>query len=227
MTALGEKGALAAAELAHEIRNILTIIEGAAYMLRRILPADGTELAIVGDLLAASERAAAASKRLMELAREETAREYPADLCAAVSGLTAALQRVVPERIAMSIDIERGVMHTPVSARATEQIVMNLVTNAVEAMPGGGRLAIRVARVPLVGLPQLVGLTVSDTGVGMDEATRRRCFDPFFTTKKAGNGIGLHTVRDHVDEAGGRISIDTTPGVGTTVGVYLPILPAG
>jgi len=110
-------------------------------------------------------------------------------------------------------------------ARATEQIVMNLVANAIEAMRNGGTLAIRVARVPLVGLPQLVGLTVSDTGVGMDEATRRRCFEPFFTTKPNGNGIGLHTVRELVELADGRISVDSTVGTGTTIGIYLPILP--
>lgn len=227
MTVLGEKGALAAAELAHEIRNILTIIDSAAYMLRRMLPADGPAFGIVGDMLRASERAASVAKRLMELAREETAREYPADLCAGVSGLSAALRRMVPDAVKLSIDIERGVMHTPVSVRGTEQIVMNLVTNAIDAMPAGGSLAIRVARLPLVGLPQLVGLTVSDTGAGMDEATRQRCFDPFFTTKPAGNGIGLHTVRDVVEEAGGRITVDSTPGTGTTIGVYLPILPEG
>jgi signal transduction histidine kinase len=103
---------------------------------------------------------------------------------------------------------------------------MNLVTNARDAMPGGGAIAVRVGEARVTGEQGPPGayvvLEVSDTGVGMDEATRQRLFEPFFTTKAQGSGLGLPIVYQIVDRSGGFLHVDSAPGRGTSIRAYLP-----
>jgi CheY-like chemotaxis protein len=179
-------------------------------------------------------RAVGLTRQLLAYSRRPRANLSPLDLNAVVSDLSGLLQRLLPEDIELALDLHPELGRAKVQAGQAEQILMNLVLNARDAMPHGGWLTLQTANVlldePLPGqawpVPAgpYVMLAVKDTGVGMDEPTRARLFEPFFTTKRPGEGtgLGLATVWDAVRACGGAIEVVSAPGEGTTFRVYLP-----
>lgn len=214
--------ALVAAELGHEMRNVLHIIQTLGSLLRKELPPASDASELVEDLLMTSERANRLSQRLMQLARE-TRWNDPADLAAVVSRLTTTLRRVAPQGITIELESSEGPVWTSLPALDIEQVLFNLAHNAFDAMSAHGVLGIRVTVTRNAAV-----LAVRDTGAGMDHETLQRCFEPFFTTKaERGTGIGLHAVREAVERAGGSVSIDSVEALGSTISVYLPLLDGG
>jgi CheY-like chemotaxis protein len=151
------------------------------------------------------------------------------DLNQVVKDLQRLLAPVIGEHVDMRLALGGGSMLIKADPSQIEQVIVNLVTNARDAMPRGGTLTIATSHVEAEGdatVPagSYVVLCVTDTGVGMDEGTRRRAFEPFFTTKEAGrgSGLGLATVHGVVEQSGGHISVESEPGAGTEFKVYLP-----
>jgi CheY-like chemotaxis protein len=148
------------------------------------------------------------------------------------------LRRLIGEHVELQVDLEEGLGPVLVDRGQIEQVLMNLALNARDAMPSGGMVSLATQRVELsqaraerhVGLqpgPHAL-LVVGDTGLGMDDETRSRAFEPFFTTKEPGKGtgLGLATVYGIVQQSGGSISLDSTPGKGTVVRIFLPLAQA-
>lgn len=217
-----ERSALVAAELGHEMRNVLSIIQSLGSLLRDELPPAGDASELVEDLLMTSERANRLTQRLMQLAHE-TLWNRPADLVAVVSRLTTTLRRVAPQGITIELESSEGPIWTSLPALDIEQVLFNLAHNAFDAMSARGVLGIRVTVTRNAAV-----LAVRDTGAGMDGETLRRCFEPFFTTKaERGTGIGLYAVREAVERTGGRVTIESVEAHGTTISVYLPLLDGG
>jgi two-component system cell cycle sensor histidine kinase/response regulator CckA len=213
--------------IAHDFNNLLTIIRGNADLLRS--PSPGANPAdLVDDLRFAADRAAALVRQLLMFSRRQPARPEVVDLNAVVAGMAGLLSRLLGERIAVETHLAPG----PVTARADhshlEQVVMNLAVNARDAMPEGGVLRLGTEVVesgePDEPLGRVVRLTVSDTGVGMSEQVKAQIFEPFFTTKgpDKGTGLGLATVFGIVQQAGGRIGVESAPGAGTTFRLSFP-----
>jgi signal transduction histidine kinase/CheY-like chemotaxis protein len=203
--------------IAHDFNNLLTAINGYGE-----LAAGHTEdervRGEIGELLKASERAAELTGQLLAFSRRQRLQPCPIDLNQLVLELDSLLRRLIGEHIAL-----RTVPHsTPAWIEADpgqiEQVVVNLVVNARDAMPGGGTVIVQVA-----GNGQ-VELIVSDTGCGMDDRTRAQAFEPFFTTKQPGEGtgLGLSTVYGIVSQSGGEISFETEPDRGTVFTISLP-----
>jgi two-component system, cell cycle sensor histidine kinase and response regulator CckA len=144
------------------------------------------------------------------------------------------LRRLIRDHIVLVVDLDPHVDRIRVDPGQLDQVVMNLVMNAGDAMPHGGTATVTTANVtldeadvaqhPYVHPGRYVSLTVADTGVGMDEATRKRVFEPFFTTKPTGKGtgLGLSTVYGIVKQSGGYVWVTSAPGAGTTVRICLP-----
>ncbi|HEU4763239.1 MAG TPA: ATP-binding protein, partial [Gemmatimonadales bacterium] len=161
-----------------------------------------------------------------------TAELVPVDLGDVVRELSVTLRRLVPRAIEFRVDVPERALVAIAEAGGIEQLLVNLVTNARDAMPEGGTLRIELDRVDVAVPPpgsaaapgNFIRLIVSDTGVGMDEATLRRIFEPFFTTKPAGvgTGLGMPVVEGLVRQHHGFLSIESTPGRGTTVSVHIP-----
>ena len=213
---------MVAAELGHEVKNVLMVIEALGSLLVEELPANGDGVHIVEELRHVSARASRLSHRLMQLARDSTSEE-PADLAAALSCMVATLKRIAKNGVAVELDVIDTHVWTRLCAIDAQQVVFNLAHNAFDAMSSGGSLVICLR---VYGNTAL--LTLRDSGAGMDPDTLRRCFEPFFTTKGAnGTGLGLHAARDAVERAGGRAVIESTAGDGTAVSIYLPILKTG
>jgi len=141
------------------------------------------------------------------------------DLNQLVTNVTRVLQPVLGDNIDLTIRLATGLARVSVNAHQIGQVIMNLVVNARDAMPEGGHIVIETANVG-----QVVMLSVSDTGSGMDEETRARLFEPYFTTKEPGRGtgLGLATVHDIVTQFGGQISVLSDAGSGSTFKIYLP-----
>jgi len=229
-------GRLAGA-VAHDFNNLLTAIVGYADMigereLHEETRRDANEIRNVAD------RASALTRQLLAFSRKQFVDPVILDLNQAIAGMLQVLPRVLGERIHTKIKLGSDLRPVKADAGQVEQMLLNLVLNARDAMAEGGDLVIETANVVLqhdrltdeslsLKPGSYVTLLVSDTGSGMDEATRARAFEPFFTTKPKGKGtgLGLATVYGIVDQSGGQISLESAPGRGTTFRIYLPEAP--
>ncbi|HWO88288.1 MAG TPA: ATP-binding protein [Gemmatimonadales bacterium] len=207
--------------IAHDLNNLLTVMLASADQVAE----SGASAAAVSDLRMAVRRAQVLVRRLVGFSRREDLRVHPVDLVAHVSEIGRLLRRLVRAPVEITVSAAPSVPPVLADESAIDQVLFNLVTNAQDAMPAGGTLAIRVEP----GEERVVRLVVSDTGMGMDAATRAHLFEPFFTTKPrgVGTGLGLTTVQAIVARLGGEIEVRSATGVGTTVVVSLPASDSG
>jgi PAS domain S-box-containing protein len=220
--------------VAHDFNNLLTIIKGYAEMaLNRSgnSPEVTADVRHIGD---ASERAAALVRQLLAFSRKQVLQPKSLDLNSIVLGLDKLLQRLVGEDIVMKTMADENVGTVKADPGQIEQVIMNLVVNARDAMPHGGRLTLETTNADLddayardhvsVRPGRYVMLAVTDTGVGMTPETIAHIFEPFYTTKESGHGtgLGLSTVYGIVKQSGGYIWVYSEPGKGTAFKIYLP-----
>ena len=219
--------------VAHDFNNMLTAILGNAELVLGELPVDDAHRDNIEEIRSAGQRAAALTQQLLAFSRKQILTTRVLHLGGVVNGIIPMLRRLIGENIDLrAITSNRG--HVKADRLQMEQVLMNLAVNARDAMPEGGRLTIETADVvldqayareyPYVTPGPYVLLVVSDTGDGMDAATRKRVFEPFFTTKPTGKGtgLGLATVYGIAKQSGGHIHVQSERGHGTTFKVYLP-----
>jgi two-component system cell cycle sensor histidine kinase/response regulator CckA len=192
---------------------------------------DDRMITYLQEMLNSSRRAAALTGQLLAFSRRQAVQPKVLHLCDLVRNMQRLLRRLIGEHVVLSVHTE-GHCLIQADPHQMEQVVMNLVVNACEAMPLGGSLDIRCERLsePLAppaeepGEPLAIMLEVRDTGIGMDEQIRPRIFDPFFTSKEQGKGtgLGLSMVYGIVSQSKGRIQVDSAPGEGTVFRIFLP-----
>ena len=226
-----------ASGVAHDFNNLLTIIKGYSSLLLE-KGSDGPDAHAALEIQQAADRAAALTRQLLAFGRRQTLQPRILELNIVVRGLEKMLRRVVAENVELAIDTASDLGCVNADPVQMEQVLLNLVVNARDAMPSGGKLTISTAPliVPadigndenLVRAGSYVGLSVHDTGIGMDSATRARIFEPFFTTKELGKGtgLGLSTVYGIIKQSNGHITVESEPGKGTTFRVSLPVADA-
>jgi PAS domain S-box-containing protein len=216
--------------VAHDFNNLLTVITGRAQMVLKRLP-PGDPLRRDADLIEqTAQRAASLTHQLLAFSRRQVLSPKVVDLNRVLAGLEAMLRRMVGDGIELVLVPGADLGRVHVDPGQIEQVITNLVLNASDAMPEGGRLTVETANVELEATPRgglqgpCVMLAVSDTGRGMDAETRAHLFEPFFTTKARGRGtgLGLSTVYGIVEQSGGTIQVESEPGHGTTIRVSLP-----
>jgi PAS domain S-box-containing protein len=222
--------------VAHDFNNILTAIIGYASLMQFEIDPDDPQSANVDQILQSSERAAKLVQNLMAFSRRETLAASPYVLNTIVDNIRDFLQRIITEDIHFHLTCSESVLNVCVDSGQIEQALTNLVTNARDAMPKGGRLTITTQQYELndsfvrnygYGIPGSYALiTVEDSGHGMDEETQKRIFEPFFTTKDVGKGtgLGLAIVYGIVKQHRGFITVSSEPGKGTAFRIYLPIV---
>jgi signal transduction histidine kinase len=219
------------AGIAHDFNNVLSVIVGSADLIAGALkPAERLE--DLAELRSAAERGSAMVRKLLGFSRQAAITVEPTDLADLMDGLRGMVRHLVPNPVRIDVAGVPGSVAV-IDPSAVEQIVLNLVTNARDAMGGRGTLRIEVqpavfaagaVPAPWMTAGAYVRLAVSDTGKGMDEATRARVFEPFFTTKPAGagTGLGLSMVYGLVKQQRGYVDVQSAPGKGTTVNLYFP-----
>ena len=220
--------------IAHDFNNVLMAMLGYGEMVADDLHDVGTADPEHADqIVAATRRAIELTARLTTFVRHEPARSEPLDVAELIESVLPLIKRLAPESIEIATHLEPGSI-VVLDRSEFEQVLFNLVVNAVDAMPDGGRLTIEVQGVDhnedraLTHLGEAAGrhvmVAVSDTGIGMNEQTRSRIFEPFYTTKPVGEGtgLGLAMAFGAVERAGGRIWVYSEPGRGTTFKIYLP-----
>jgi signal transduction histidine kinase len=221
---LGAVGQVAGG-LIHDFNNLLAVIIGSGQLSLRVLsPADPAR-DLVGQVVRAGEQAASLTRQLLGLIRERRTPPGPLDLNAVVAEMERLLRVLLGQAVELATSLAPGLRAVLADRAQVEQVILNLVVNARDAMPGGGRVLIETANVEGgdAGQDPAVLLRVADTGCGIDEQTRRHLFEPFFTTKgEKGTGVGLATVEGIVRRHRGRIAVDSTPGRGTAVSVFWP-----
>jgi signal transduction histidine kinase len=212
--------------IAHDFNNLLTVITSYSDLVLEDLARDDPKRDDVDQIRKAAEGAAALTRQLLAFSRQQVLETKVLDLRATVASTEKLLQRLIGADVLLTTSLAPDLGAVKADPGQLEQIIINLAVNARDAMPGGGRLTIEAANVEHApGRPgRYVRLALSDTGLGMDEQTRARMFEPFFTTKETGKGtgLGLATVYGIVKQAGGFIEVDSEPGRGTSVKVYLP-----
>jgi PAS domain S-box-containing protein len=225
--------------VAHDFNNLLSVILSYATMLAGDLPQGDPMRDDLDEIRAAGERAAALTRQLLAFSRQQILSPKTLNLNEVVTGMERMLRRLVGSHIEFTVIATPSLGKVTVDPSQIEQVIMNLVVNARDAMSRGGKLTIETANADLddrnlaeelgVTLGPYVALTIADTGVGMDDATQRRMFEPFFTTKERGKGtgLGLATVFGIVKQSGGGIAVQSEPGAGTIFKVYLPRVGVG
>ena len=216
--------------IAHDFNNLLTVICGNAELLADVTAADPVQSERVEDIRGAADRAAELVRQLLTFSRRQPAQPELIDLGDAVAATAGMLDRLLGERITVQTEPADRPVRVRIDRGQLEQVVMNLAVNAGDAMPDGGVLTLRVeegavpSSHPEVPPTRTARLVVSDTGAGMTDDVKARIFEPFFTTKgpDKGTGLGLATVYGIVEQAGGRIDVQSTPGAGATFRIDFP-----
>jgi two-component system cell cycle sensor histidine kinase/response regulator CckA len=221
--------------IAHDFNNLLSIILSYSAMMMEALSPEDPLRADAEQIAIAGQRARDLTRQLLAFSRRQMLRPEVLDLGEVVRGVEPMLRRVLGEDVELTISLAQPTSLVKADPGQLQQIIMNLVVNARDAMPEGGQLWIETAEVVLdeervrgsVGArpgPH-VCLTVSDTGVGLDEETRTRIFEPFFTTKPRGKGtgLGLSTVLGIVQQSGGHVTVESKPDEGAAFRVFLPL----
>ncbi len=212
--------------VAHDVNNLLTVVALVASGLRGQLDAKEREQA--DELCDSAMRAAKLNRQLLAIGRQGAADGRAIDVNLIIEGLRRLLERLVGASLELVVDLDDRPCVVNADPTQLERVIINLVTNARDAMPSEGRLTIETARTAPGTADDYRGesvvVRVTDTGAGMDTATQRQIFGRFFTTKgPAGNGLGLAAVRDIVADCGGRVQVESRPGGGTRFEVVLPI----
>ena len=219
--------------VAHDFNNLLTAINGYSDLLIGTVNKGDSTHSWLKEIRDAGERATDLTRQLLAFSRRQVLQPQLVDLNGIVRDTERLLRRVIGEDVELVCNLDPAAGAVKADPNQIHQVLMNLAVNARDAMPAGGRLTIATANVPDTAAPEpsreeaqagYVELTVSDTGDGMDEATRERIFEPFFTTKEKGKGtgLGLSIVYGVVRQSGGRITVDTEPGCGATFRIILP-----
>jgi NO-binding membrane sensor protein with MHYT domain/nitrogen-specific signal transduction histidine kinase/CheY-like chemotaxis protein len=220
--------------IAHDFNNLLTAILGNAALVLESTPPDDPRYEDVREIERAATRAAELTRQLLAFSRKQVLQPRSLDLNVALAQIMRMLTRLVGEHIEVTVLPEPALGRVQVDAAQLEQVIVNLVVNARDAMPDGGRLTIETQNVTLeagstsqhIGAPPgaYILIAFTDTGIGMDPATQKRIFEPFFTTKERGKGtgLGLATVYGIVKQSGGSLSVYSEPNRGSTFKVYLP-----
>lgn len=220
--------------IAHDFNNILGAVIGYSEMARDLAREKQDPIPDINEVIRAGERARDLVKQILTFSRKVEVDLKPLYLNDEAKRAIGLLGRTIPKMIAIQTQLAGDLKPVQANANQIEQILLNLGSNAQDAMPDGGRLVIETRNVTLdhefcmqhleIRPGEYVLLQVSDTGVGMDEQTREHIFDPFFTTKMVGKGtgLGLSTVYGIVKGFGGHIFCDSAPGLGTTFKIYLP-----
>ncbi|MBV8477916.1 MAG: response regulator, partial [Acidobacteria bacterium] len=218
--------------VAHDFNNLLMVISGYTEVLLEKL--EGPLHAKAEAVQQAAERATTLTRQLLAFSRRQLLELKVVDLNTIISDMERLLAPLIGETIQLTTELDPALGHTRADAGQLEQVLMNLVVNAKDAMPGGGKIIIRTSNVELDGSYRrehtyiqrgpYIMLSVSDTGCGMDKETQSRIFEPFFTTKEKGKGtgLGLSTVYGIIKQSGGYIFAHSEIGHGTTFRIFLP-----
>jgi two-component system, cell cycle sensor histidine kinase and response regulator CckA len=213
--------------VAHDFNNILGIISGHAELLQ--LSSTPLERTRAERILAATDKAASLTRQLLAFGRKQVMSLKLLDVAAVVEGLSSMVDCLVSAEVQVVVQASENVGLIQADQGQLEQVILNLTTNAREAMPDGGKLTIAIDEFQnSKGQSDLepgkyVRLSVSDTGAGMTEEVQSRAFEPFFTTKRTGSGLGLSTVYGIVKQSGGYITMQSAPQKGSTFSVFLPV----
>lgn len=225
--------------VAHDLNNLLGPILAYADFLGKSLPPGDNRLDDIGEIVKAADHAAALVRKLLAFSRKQVMTPKVIDMNAVVSEMERMLKRVIDENIRLNFVVGQAEVPVKVDPGQLEQVVLNLVLNARDAMPQGGDIRIETALMDFKAPAQVfsgampagryVALSVKDNGVGMDEATQKRIFEPFFTTKESGKGVGLglSTVYGIVKQSGGDIMVESSPGAGSVFRICFPLAEGG
>ncbi len=220
--------------VAHDFNNMLLVILGEAAVLEGALPPDHPERQSVEAILQAAQRSRELTRQLLAFSRKQVISPRVVDLNALVAATRQPLSRLIGADVDLSFEPAPALWPVRLDPSQLDQVLMNLVVNARDAMPEGGALSLRTANVPAdasagparCGLPagDYVALSVQDEGVGMSPETLAHAFEPFFTTKEEGKGtgLGLATIYGIARQNGGGVAVASAPGKGTTFTLYLP-----
>ncbi|ACH37527.1 sensor histidine kinase, GAF domain-containing [Citrifermentans bemidjiense Bem] len=222
--------------IAHDFNNLLTGMIGYVSLALMTIKEEDPATKYLDQVVSAADRAADLTQRLLAFSRKQINHPEPVDLNQIVNNVRKLLSRLVTAKIELKVEPSEGMLPVVADSSQIDQMVMNLVTNARDAMPTGGTLTITTEAMELTeewveshgygSIGSYAVLSVTDTGTGMDEATRAHVLEPFFTTKEVGkgSGLGLAIVYGIVKQHEGHLEIYSKPGAGTTLNVYLPLI---
>jgi PAS domain S-box-containing protein len=223
--------------IAHDFNNLLTAIRGNAELMSHKVKRNPAMAAEVEEILHAADRAASLTRQLLAFSRKQVLQPVALDLNEIVSGVARMTRRLIGTEAHLRLDLGQGLPQVLADPAQIEQVLLNLIVNARDAMPSGGTINVRTATGRLeASSPEItragiapgafVLLEVTDNGIGMDQATQARIFEPFFTTKEPGRGtgLGLSTVYGIIRQTGGAITVESARGEGARFRVYLPAI---
>ncbi len=219
--------------IAHDFNNLMTAVTGYSELVLRRMPAQEPLRVKVQEIKSAGERAAGLTRQLLAFSRKQILKPIVLDLNTVITGMGKMLPRLIGEDVELRFDLAGALGKTKADPGQMEQVLMNLVVNARDAMASGGCITVKTENAEFSGTSRkraivdsgrYVVLSVTDNGVGMDAETQSHIFDPFFTTKEVGKGtgLGLSTVYGIVKQSGGTTWVYSEPGKGTTFKIYLP-----
>jgi len=219
--------------VAHDFNNLLTVVSSNVALALLDTPADDPRRALLTEVEEAVQRAAGLTRQLLAFGRRQLLQTRPLSLDGLVGDMQKMLSRLLGEDVELSLDLTPDLPPVLADPAQVEQVLVNLVVNARDAMPRGGRITVatRIAEVPAAGASperrpgRYAVLSVRDTGAGMDDDTLRHVFEPFFTTKPegSGTGLGLSTVYGIARQHGGFVEVESRPSGGSTFRVWLPL----
>jgi len=223
--------------IAHDFNNLLTAIRGNAELMSHRVKNDPAMASEVDEILHAADRAASLTRQLLAFSRKQVLQPMALDLNEIVQGVSRMTRRIIGADVQLRLELGESVSQVLADPAQVEQVLLNLIVNARDAMPTGGTITVHTRNVTLdsnapeiiqagIAAGNFVMLSVTDDGIGMDQSTQARIFEPFFTTKETGRGtgLGLSTVYGIIRQTGGAITVDSERGKGASFKAYLPAI---